>query len=361
MNSATSLRLPVVLSLLAVVPALVAQENRTPVRTVAPSLATTSRLYEIPGRTEPYEAVSVYTRATGIVRERKFDIGDMVKAGDVLAVVDAPEIDRAVDSARAAVDQAIARAENARVLAKRSTSLLGSNAISLEESEQRTTTATEADAAVRASKAALARLEELQRFAIVRAPFDAVISARNFDRGDHVRGDSAATDGWLYRIARIDKLRFAINATPDIALRLSIGTEATVRFNELPGRTFPAQVARFSRVFDTASGTMRAELLLDNPDFILPAGLTGTAAFELPPSPGTFVVPTNTLLVESGKTTVAVVSEGKVAFQEVRPGRNFGPSVEVTSGSLAADTPVIVNPNAMLRAGDAVEALPMGK
>ncbi|OAM88738.1 efflux RND transporter periplasmic adaptor subunit [Termitidicoccus mucosus] len=361
MNSATSLRLSVVLSLLAAVPALVAQDNRTTVRTVAPSTATASRVYQIPGRTEPYEAVSVYTRATGIVRERKFDIGDMVRAGDVLATVDAPEIDRAVESARAAVDQAIAREKNARVLAGRSTNLLGARAISLEESEQRTTTATETEAAVRAARAELARLEELQKFATVRAPFDAVVSARNFDRGDHVRGDAAATDGWLYRVARIDRLRFAINASPDIALRLAVGAEATVRFNEMPGRVFTAQVARFSRVFDTASGTMRVELLLENPDFILPAGLTGTAAFELAPSPGTFVVPTNTLVVDRGRTTIAVVNGGRVAFSEVRPGRNLGPSIEVTSGALAADTAVIVNPNAMLRAGDPVDVLPMGK
>ncbi|HSI87353.1 MAG: efflux RND transporter periplasmic adaptor subunit [Candidatus Methylacidiphilales bacterium] len=332
------------------------------VRTVNPSTeGLTNRPYETPGRTEPIESATVFTRATGIIKSRNFDIGDVVKAGDIIAVVDAPDIDRSVDAARAAVDVTIARAKNARDLSDRSNKLLQSKTVSVEEAEQRLGNALEADASVRQAKSALERLEEQQRFSVVHAPFDGVIAARNFDRGDRVRGDSATQEGWLYRIVRLDTLRFAINAAPDLALRLAQQKTVKVRFNEFPGQTFVAKVARSSRNFDTASGTMRVELQLENKDLSIPAGLTGTAAFDLPPMAGTFLVPTNTLIVREGKTTVATVDGGKVKYVDVSTGRNFGQSVEVTSTALAKDSSVIINPNALLRAGDAVEASPLIK
>lgn len=339
-------------------PALLAQEKPV-VRTVTPAPANNSRIYAIPGRTEPLESALVFTRATGIVRERKFDIGDKVKAGDVLAIIDVPEVDRAIESARASVEQALVRAKNARTSSDRASSLLESRAISIEESDQRVATAGELEASVRVAQAELARLEEQKKFATVRAPFDAVISARNFDRGDRMRGDSSTAEGWLYRLVRLDELRFTVNATPDLALRLDAAKPATVRFREFPGRVFSATVARSSQVFDPASGTMRVELLLPNENFLLPAGLTGTASFDVAPGEHVFLVPTNTLIVRDGQTQVATVREGKVAFVEVMPGRNLGVTVEVSSAGIAADTPIIINPNGLLRAGDAVENAPL--
>ncbi len=156
-------------------------------------------------------------------------------------------------------------------------------------------------AAVRVAEADLARLQEQQRFSTVRAPFDGVISARNFDRGDLARGDSAGTDDWLYRLDRLDTLRFVVHATPDLALRFSKDGEAAVRFGEFPGYNFSARVAHISRVFDTASGTMRVELLLENKDLALPSGLTGSATFDVKPAANTYLVPTNVLISREGK------------------------------------------------------------
>lgn len=340
-------------SFLAAAVSLSAQEAPA-VRTAMPKKNAKPIPYEVPGRTEPVESATIYTRATGIISERKFDIGGEVKAGDVLAVVAAPEIDRAVEAARANVEQVKARATNALSLSDRSSRLLKSDVVSQEETEQRRTTAVESAAAVRVAEAELARLEEQQRFSTVRAPFDGIISARNFDRGDLAKGDAASADGWLYRLDRIDTLRFVISATPDLALRLPQGAEVKVRFGEFPGREFPAQIARSSRVFDTGSGTMRVELLLENKDLALPAGLTGSASLSLPPPDGTYVVPANALISREGKTFVAATVEGRVRFVEVSPGRNFGREVEVVSDQLAEALPVILNPNAMLREGEAV-------
>lgn len=352
MNSNILSRL--LLGLLASSSPLVAQEKPT-VRTVLPAASTGVGSYELPGRTEPVEQATIFTRATGIVRERRFDIGDRVKTGEILAIIDTPEIDREVDAARAAVEQAAARAESARQVATRSTGLLNTRAVSQEESELRVSVATETEAALRLAKADLARVEALQGFGTVTAPFDGTISARNFDRGDRMRGDSSTAEGWLYRISRLATLRFVISATPDLALRLTPESEAAVRFNELPGRTFTAKLSRTSRVFDAASGTMRVEFLIENPDLILPAGLSGTAAFKLPPARDTYLLPNNTLVVRQGKPLVATVAAGKVAYVEVLPGRNLGPSVEMTSAALTPQVPVIVNPNAMLREGDPVD------
>lgn len=329
------------------------------VRTVVPAPATEGRSTTVPGRTEAIESATIFARATGIIRERKLEIGNTTKAGDILAVVDAPEIDRAVEAAQANVEQALARASNARNLSARSSRLLKSDVVSQEESEQRQTDAIGAAAAVKVAQAELARLEEQQRFSVVRAPFDGVISARNLDRGDHVRGDSSGADGWIYRLNRLDTLRFVVSATPDLVLRLVQGGEARVRFGEFPGRDFPARVAHSSRVFDASSGTMRVELLLENPDLAIPAGLTGTASFDLPPVAGTYLVPTNALVLREGRTMVATSANGAVHFLEVLAGRNLGRDVEVTSSRLSPASEVILNPNAMLREGDAVKASPL--
>jgi RND family efflux transporter MFP subunit len=202
-------------------------------------------------------------------------------------------------------------------------------------------------------------LEELRNFAVVKAPFQATIAARRIDRGDFVRGDSATTSEWMFQIVRLNQLRFAVGATPDVALRLTPETEATVKFAELPGRPFPAKVSRSSKLFDTATGTMRVELLLDNADLTLPAGLTGTVSFKLPPAPGTFLLPNNTLVLRDGKSFVSVVEDGKMKLVDVLTGRNLGPQMEMTSAALKADSQVIVSPNAMIRPGDAVTASPL--
>lgn len=330
----------------------------TAVRTVTPKSASAAATYVIPGRTEPFESARVFTRATGIIQERRVDIGDRVKQGDVLAVVDAPELDRAVEAARAAVEQAKVRAVNARSLAERASTLLASQALSQEEADHRLADAAAAQAAMQVAQAELARLEEQQRFMTVRAPFDAIVTARNIDRGDRVRGDASTAEGWLFQLANVNTLRFAVSATPDLALRLKESMTANVQFSEIPGQVWPAKVARTSGVFDPGSGTMRVELLLENRDRSIPAGLTGTASFELPPSEGTFLVPANTLLLRAGKPALATVRDGKVALLDVAAGRNLGTEIEVTSAGLTPETAVIVNPNALLRPGTPVTSLP---
>ncbi len=336
-------------------PASLMAQDKPKVQTTTPKPIVDNRTYSIPGRTEAFDATTIFTRATGIVRERNFDIGDVVKTGDVLATIDVPELDRAIDSAQASIDQAKARAANAKSLADRARGLISSRAVSQEELEERQASATELDAAVRVAEAELAGLKEQQGFATVRAPYDGVISGRNFSRGDRVRGDSATAEGWLYRLVNLNKLRFVVAAPPDLATQLKPGMKVKIQFNEMPDKALEAEFSRASGVFDTTSGTMRVELLMDNADRAIPAGLTGTATFTLPPTAGRFLVPTNTLIVTRGQNRLATVADGKAKLINVGVGRTLGANVEARSGDLAATSQIIVNPNAMLRDGDAVE------
>lgn len=355
------MRLPLVLAvLLASLPALAPAQTppAATVRVTHPAPAAAETAYTLPGRTEPLESARIFTRATGIVRTRAVDIGDRVQAGDVLAVIDVPDIDRAVEAAKAALEQADVLATNARTNATRAAALLASLSISKELADQRQADANATEAAVRVARANLARLQEQQQFATVRAPFTGVVAARNFDRGDRVRGDTATAEGWLYQLVRLDTLHFVVNAAPDLALRLAAGTRAQVTFTEFPGQRFPATVARFSRVLEAATGTMRVELQIENPELRLPAGLSGSATFALPPAAHTWVVPANALTLAAGKSTLALAEAGRVAVVDVLPGRNFGASLEVVSSALSAQSAVILNPNALLRAGDPITIEP---
>jgi membrane fusion protein, multidrug efflux system len=133
---------------------------------------------------------------------------------------------------------------------------------------------------------------------------------------------------------------------------------AVVRFREFPGREFPVVRALRSGVFDPDVGTMRIELVIANGEFLLPAGMTGTATFTLDVAPGTFLVPTNAVQLREGVASLAIVDGGKVRRLEVGTGRTLGTRIEVVSAQLTPTTPVIVNPNALLRDGDAVQIAP---
>ncbi len=307
----------------------------------------------LPARTAPVEQAYLYSRANGTLAERRVDIGDRVKAGDVLARLAAPETDRAADRARAAVAQASARAELARANLRRTRALAEKNVLSGEEADVGEAAAKTGDADLLAAEAELKRLEALQAFQLITAPFDGVVAARQFDRGDLIPGDSVANARWLFQLVRIDELRVLLDAAPAAALGLRVGQPATVEFTELPGKKFAATVARLSGVIDPAAGTMRVELTLPNPDLAIPAGLNGVATLS-PSSPAPLLrIPVNALVVRDGRPHVALVREGRVAFVPVVPGRNFGAKVEILSG-LAPDAALILNPNALLREGEPV-------
>lgn len=333
-------------------------EDAIKVRTVNPEPAPADTVLKATGRTAPAQEATLFARATGTVMELKVDIGDRVKEGDVLAVISAPEIPHEIDAARARVEQMKARQELASLLLSRGETLAESNAFSKETLDERRSTTKTAAADLLAAEAELSRLEELQRFLTIRAPFRGTITARRVDVGDHINGDPSSAEAWLFQIARLNELRMVLHVPPSTALQIKNGEEAGVSFVDLPGRDFTGKVTRSSGLIDSTSGTMRVELMLPNDEFTLPAGLSGIASIKAKTLSSVLMVPSNAIATREGIPNLALVESGKVKFYPVKPGRTLGPKVEVLSG-IAAGGQVILSPNALLRDGDSVDASPM--
>jgi RND family efflux transporter MFP subunit len=329
-------------------------EAATAVNAVAPEPAVRDESVRLPARTAPAEQAEIFSRATGVVGERRVDIGDRVKAGDILAVIEAPEVGRSLERARAELVRSVSRADLARSVLERARNMSQSRVISAEVLDERVSAAQTAEAELDAAKAELARVEVLQGQLTIRAPFDGIIARRGIDRGDHIEGDKSQAGRGLFTLVRLDELRVELDAPPAAALRLKPGQKAAVEFPEMPGERFEAQVARSSGIIDRQLGTMLVELTMPNPAARIPSGLTGTAEVTTGAAQQTWQVPANTLVVREGRNYVAVVRDGKVAFIPVKVGRNFGAKLEIVSG-LSAEDRLIVSPNALLREGDAVE------
>lgn len=324
------------------------------VRVITPEVAQPEAELRLPARTAPIEQALVYARATGIVAERRVDIGDRVKKGDVLARIAAPEIDRAVDRARATVDQTRAQERLAHSNLTRSQQLVEQGFLSRQVLDERQGSYDAARADRLAAEAELRRLHEIRGFQTVRAPFSGVIAERRIDRGDRIVGDSSSAEAYMFRLVRLDELRVSVDAPQSVVMQVQPGMSAQVTFPEMPGKALTAKVARSSGVIDSRTGTMLVELSLPNPDGRIPAGMLGEVVIRMPRTHEVLLVPNSTVIVRDGKAQVAVVEAGsKVRFVPVQLGRNTGTRTEVLQG-IARDAALITNPNALLRDGDSV-------
>lgn len=336
--------------------ALAKAANPAPsVRVVNPELLRDAGTITLTGRTAPAEQAVVGARASGIVQKRNVDIGDRVAEGDVLLVIDAPEVTQELARARAAVQQARARLDFARVNARRAETLVTQGHLSEQTRDERIATERVSEADLAAAEAEVRRLEEIQGFLTLRAPFAGTVVARAVERGDRITTSDAQSGGPLFRIARLDELRIEIDIPQTAALKVRPGGAARVTFAELPGETFEAKIVRSAGLIDQASSTMRAELMMANPEKRIPAGLTGLVSLDVARDRMPVSVPTNTLVTRNGRQKVTVVSDkGTVAFRPVTVGRDFGERVEIVAGLTEQDR-VILAPNALLREGDKVE------
>ncbi len=308
------------------------------------------------GRTAPAQQAYLFSRATGTIAECKVDIGDRVKQGDVLATIDAPEIPHRISAAQAKIAQMSARAELAEALLKRAESITAAQAISAQELDERRASTKAAAADLFAAQAELRELEEMEKFLSIRAPFDGTIIVRRIDRGDHVNGDTNTTEAWLFHIARLDELRMILHVPPATALQIRTKQQADVSFPDIPNKPYTASVSRYSSLIEEASGSMQVELTLPNPDFAIPAGLSGNAKIKVEaPVAANLLVPANALVTRAGISQVALVESGKVKFNDIKTGRTLGPKVEILDGLKLGDD-VILSPNALLKDGDPVTA-----
>jgi multidrug efflux system membrane fusion protein len=327
------------------------------VRVVHPEPLRENGTITLTGRTAPAEQAVVASRASGVAAKRTVDIGDKVAAGDVLLVIDAPEVAQELARAKATVEQTRARLDLARVNAGRAEQLVKQGHVSEQQRDERTANERVAEADLAAAEAEVHRLTEVQGFLTLRAPFAGTVVARAVERGDRISATDSQPSAPLFRIARLDELRVELDIPQTDALKVRLGNAAKVTFAELPGEVFSAKVVRRAGLIDQASSTMRAELTMANPGERIPAGLNGLVALDVSRDRDPVTVPTNTLVTRDGQQKVAVAEledgEDKVTFRKVSVGRDFGERVEIVAGLEPSDR-VILSPNALLREGDTV-------
>lgn len=328
------------------------------VRIVYPSAAPPVTTLTLSGRTAPAEEALISSRASGIVSERFVDIGDHVETGALLVRIEAPEIEQELQRAAANVGQIEVRQKLASLELERAENLVTKGHVSVQTKDERYAAKLTAEADLIAARAEVKRLQEIVRFQDVRAPFAGTIVERRVERGNKIVASQAQRGDFLFRIARMDELRIEIDVPQSAALKIAPGTAAKVSFLEIPRERFAANVTRIANLIDPASGTMRIELLMKNPERRIPAGLNGEAILEVREEEGAVLVQNSTIVTRNGRQAVAIVdSNNRVRIRPVIVARDLGERIVISSG-LDQEDRVIVSPNALLKEGDVVDIPP---
>jgi RND family efflux transporter MFP subunit len=327
----------------------------------------------LPGSAAPRFETAVYARTSGYLKRWLVDIGDRVTEGQLLAEIETPEVDAQLLQARAALAEADATLERdranealSRVNLTRVRRVIDSGAGSTQDLDTSEAAAKVARATVGVSEATIAagkanvkRLEDLQSYQQVTAPFQGVITARNFDPGALVVADNA-TAKELFHLARIDTLRVYADVPQTYATGIRPGQPAPVFRREVPGREFAGTVARTTSAIDPATRTLRVEVDVPNPDRLLLPGMYLQVRFNLDAPAAVVRVPGAAVITRAGGTKVAVVDgSGAIRYKPVTVGRDFGTTVELADGLAGGET-LVVRPGDDLPDGTAVEPVRPG-
>ncbi len=328
--------------------------------TTSPSRTTLGEELVLPGTVQAYIEAPIYARTSGYLKEWRVDIGSQVAKGDLLAEIDAPEVDQ--QYAQAQADLATARANEALAGSTnvRWQGLLATESVSRQDADEKAGDAAAKKAAAESAAANLSRLRELESFKRVVAPFSGVITARNTDIGALINaGQSAGTE--LFRIADTHKLRIYAQVPEAYAAVTNPGVDAELRFAEQPHKAFVAKTVRTSNALDPTLRTLQVELELDNADHAVFPGAYAEVHFRLPASSETLRLPANTVLFRAAGLQVATIdAHERVKLKSIVQGRDFGNTIEVLSGIGPNDT-VILNPPDSLIDGETVRIAAAGK
>jgi RND family efflux transporter MFP subunit len=308
----------------------------------------------LPANIQAFRDAPIYARTNGYLRKWYVDIGGRVKAGQLLAEIDTPEVDQQLHQARADLSTAEANFHLSEITAQRYQGLMKSDSVSQQDADNATGDFAAKRAIVQSAQANLRRLEELQSFQRIYAPFDGILTARNTDIGQLINsGSSTGPKSELFHIAAPGKLRVYVNV-PEIYSRASKpGLKADLTLAEFPGRRFEGTLVRSASAIDQSSRTLLVEIEVDNPTGELLTGAYAEVHLKLPGNVSTFTIPVNTLLFRSEGLRVAVVKDNKTDLVPVTLGRDFGSEVEVLVG-LNGDENLIVNPPDSIVSGQEV-------
>jgi RND family efflux transporter MFP subunit len=309
--------------------------------------------FELPGRLEAYTQAQIYARVSGYVKEWKVDIGTPVKAGDLLAEIDAPDLDQQIMQAEADLASAKANSALSDMTLQRGQSLITSRAISQQDLDQRAADSSNKQGLVRSVQANLDRLRVLERYKRLVAPFDGLVTARTTDVGALINAGSGAGPP-MFVVSLIDKLRAYVNVPQNYVPSIRVGTKAQISVPEHPGKNFPGTVEASAQAVDAASGTTRMQLVVDNAANELMTGAFATVTFELPHPETAVNVPASALIFNRSGLQVAIVDrENRIILKPITISRDLGSEVEIASG-ITADDHVVINPPDGVVTGDQV-------
>jgi membrane fusion protein, multidrug efflux system len=310
---------------------------------------------KLPGTTLPFRQATIFARVDGYLDQRLVDIGDRVKAGDLLAVISAPTVDQQVAQARADLVRLEANREFARTSLQRFQDADRDGAVAKEDLDTRRNAFKTAVAAVVAGAALVQQLTELQRFERVTAPFDGIITQRNVDVGALITAGSSTSTTSLFDIVQDDVLRVYVNVPQPFVNDMGVGQPAQISTRSIPGRLFTATVARSAGSLDPNTRTMLTEVDIPNPDGLLKPGMYVQVSLTTKRVGTRWRVPASAVVFDAKGTQLAIVgADHKVQLRPVLLGRDFGSEIEIASG-IAGDETIVTTPSAALTDGMLVE------
>ncbi|SDI69525.1 efflux RND transporter periplasmic adaptor subunit [Pseudomonas panipatensis] len=323
------------------------------VRTFHPAAAGQANDLNLPAHLEAWQEAAIHARVSGYLKAWHSDIGASVKTGQVLAVIDTPDLDQQLQQARARLQQARANAHLAQTTAVRWQNLLASHSVARQEADEKQANAEAARANVAAAEADCARLESLEAYKTLQAPFDGVLTARHTDVGELIQADSAS-GAELFRVADTRRLRLYVPVPQNYASAIRPGLEVSFSVPEHPGRLFHARYSGSSTAVDSRSGSLLAEFDVANPDAALLPGDYAEAHLPLPKDEARLSIPSSALIFRAKGTQVALLDgHGRVHLQAVHIALDLGDRLQIDQGLKASDQ-VIDNPPDSLANGDEV-------
>ena len=327
----------------------------TAVSVVSPARTTPAQEIILPGNVQPYITSPIYSRTNGYLQKWYADIGARVKQGQLLAVIETPEVDQQLEQSLSNLDTAKANLALAEITKNRYEGLLKSHAVSQQDVDNAVGSYNANQAIVDAGQANVKQLQVLQSFEKIYAPFDGVVTARNTDIGDLISsGSNTAVKTDLFHIAQPGKLRVYVNVPEEYSQGIKVGMTADLALAEFPGSKFQGKLVRTADAINMTTRTLLIEVDVDNPKGTLLTGSYAEVHLKVPTQASTYLLPVNTLIFRSEGLQVGIVKDGNVALTTVTPGHDFGNQIEVVSGLNAYDQ-VIINPPDSIVSGQKVE------
>ncbi len=327
----------------------------TAVSVVTPQQTAPAEEIVLPGNVQPFITSPIYARTSGYLRKWTVDIGAHVKKGQLLAIIETPEVDQQLQQSLSNLNTARANLALAETTKNRYEGMIRSNAVSQQDVDNAVGTYNANKAIVEANQANVKQLEALQSFEKIYAPFDGVVTARNTDIGDLINSGSAGgvkTD--LFHIAQPSTLRVYVNVPEEYSQGTKVGMTADLSLAEFPGRKFQGKLVRTAEAINMTTRTLLIEIDVNNPAGELLTGSYAEVHLKVPTQASTLLLPVNTLIFRSQGLRVGVVKDGKVQLAAVTPGRDSGNQIEIVSG-IKPDDQVIINPPDSIVSGQRVQ------